>query len=183
MSYSPTYRSGDHKAICDVCGRIFKGSQLHKRWDGLMVCSSDFEIRHPQDFVRAKADIQAPKWTRPETAYTFIPVNYTPKLTDNVGITLGANFQYMESTDYFLTDYLVNSAYGLTSELQIVTSWSRTFTDNTTSVDSNSKIVGKGLSDSTTSVNSGSIALNTLYIDVTYFAEDYISNITTTTFS
>ena len=74
MSYSPTYRSGDHKAICDVCGRIFKGSQLHKRWDGLMVCRSDFEIRHPQDFVRAKADLQAPKWTRPEIQDSFVPI-------------------------------------------------------------------------------------------------------------
>ena len=77
MSYSPTYKSGDHKAICDVCGRIFKASQLVKRWDGFMVCKADFEIRQPQDFVRAKADKQAPQWTRPEVQDSFVALPNT----------------------------------------------------------------------------------------------------------
>jgi len=77
MSYKPSYVSGEWKADCDACGKTFKASQLKKRWDGLMVCHSDFEIRQPQDFVRAKADLQAPKWTRPEPSDSFIPV-HTP---------------------------------------------------------------------------------------------------------
>lgn len=39
-----------------------------------MVCKEDWEPRHPQDFVRAKADIQAPMWTRPEPQDTFIKI-------------------------------------------------------------------------------------------------------------
>lgn len=70
--YRPRYDKGDHKAICDVCGRLFKASSLKKRWDGLMTCSYDWEFRQPQDFVRGKADIQAPKWTRPEVSDAFI---------------------------------------------------------------------------------------------------------------
>jgi len=75
MSSTPTYIRGDWNAICDCCGRQYKGSQLQLRWDGLMVCSQDFEVRHPQDFVRGVADYQAPKWTRPESQDTFVDVN------------------------------------------------------------------------------------------------------------
>lgn len=74
MSYKPYYLSGDHNAICDVCGREFKASRLVKRWDGFMVCREDWEPRHPQDFVRAKADLQAPQWTRPESKDMFVPI-------------------------------------------------------------------------------------------------------------
>jgi hypothetical protein len=73
VSYRPTYVRGDWKAICDVCGRLYKGSQLRARWDGMMVCKDDWEPRHPQDFVRGVADVQAPPWTRPEPADKFIP--------------------------------------------------------------------------------------------------------------
>lgn len=87
MSYQPTFKSGDYKADCDVCGRTFKASQLRKRWDGLMTCTSDWEIRHPQDFVRAKADLQAPKWTRPETSDSFVSINLTCFVNENLSIT------------------------------------------------------------------------------------------------
>lgn len=65
MSYRPSYSKGDWKAVCDMCGRIFKASALKKRWDNLMVCPEDWEPRHPQDFVRGVVDIQTPPWTRP----------------------------------------------------------------------------------------------------------------------
>jgi hypothetical protein len=81
MSYSPSYHKGDWKAICDSCGRIFKNSQLRKRWDGLMVCQSDWEPRQPQDFVRAHADTQAVPWSRPEASDVFIS---TPILPGNL---------------------------------------------------------------------------------------------------
>jgi hypothetical protein len=87
MSYRPHYVSGDWQAVCDACGKKFKASKLIKRWDGLMVCQADWEPRHPQDFVRAKADLQAPKWTRPESSDTFVPINYTRQVIDYV-ITL-----------------------------------------------------------------------------------------------
>ncbi len=61
------FKSGDWNAICDVCGFKFKASKLQKRWDGLMVCNQDFELRHPQDFIRPiKENISVP-WTRPRS--------------------------------------------------------------------------------------------------------------------
>lgn len=66
------YKAGDYNAICDVCGFKFKASSLRKRWDGFMVCHKDFEIRHPQDFVRGIKDTQSLPWTRPESPDDFI---------------------------------------------------------------------------------------------------------------
>ena len=37
-----------------------------------MVCHSCYELRHPQDFVRAKVDKQTIPWSRPEVTNTFI---------------------------------------------------------------------------------------------------------------
>lgn len=75
MSYRPRYDKGDWKTSCDVCGRIFKATLLRRRWDGLMTCPDDWETRQPQDFVRGKADIQAPKWTKPESQDVFSSAN------------------------------------------------------------------------------------------------------------
>jgi hypothetical protein len=74
MSYKPRYDSGDWTVLCDACGRKFKADQLHKRWDGLMVCIGDYEPRQPQDFVKGIAEHIAPPWTRPEPQDTFIGV-------------------------------------------------------------------------------------------------------------
>jgi hypothetical protein len=51
---------------------MYKNSELQMRWDGLMVCNGDWEIRQPQDFVHGVADKQAPPFTRPEQSDTFI---------------------------------------------------------------------------------------------------------------
>jgi hypothetical protein len=59
-------------AICDVCGFKFKGDELRKRWDGLMVCSDDWEARHPQEFVKGKRDRQTPPYTRPQPDLVFV---------------------------------------------------------------------------------------------------------------
>jgi len=73
MSYKPRWDNGCWNVICDQCGRKFKNTELQPRWDGLMVCAGDFEIRQPQDFVKGVADIQAPKWVRPEQTDYFLP--------------------------------------------------------------------------------------------------------------
>lgn len=72
MSYKPNWDNGGWNVICDSCGRKFKDSDLQLRWDGLMVCSSDWEVRQPQDFVHGVADIQAPVWVRAEQSDHFI---------------------------------------------------------------------------------------------------------------
>lgn len=57
---------GDWNAICDVCGLKFKASMLRKRWDNLMVCEADYELRHPQDFLRVPKENTSPPWARPD---------------------------------------------------------------------------------------------------------------------
>lgn len=74
MSYIPRYDKGDWIADCDVCGRKYKASVLRQRWDGLMCCPDDWEIRQPQDFVRGIPDTQIAPWLRPEPNDRFIPV-------------------------------------------------------------------------------------------------------------
>jgi hypothetical protein len=54
---------------------------LQKRWDGLMCCDDDWEIRQPQDFVKGQADHQIAPWLRDESSNNFIPFTFTRTLT------------------------------------------------------------------------------------------------------
>lgn len=65
---------GDSNAICDSCGFKFKQSQLKKRWDGAMVCSADWEPRHPQDSLKARPERNNIKDARPVPEYRFLAV-------------------------------------------------------------------------------------------------------------
>jgi hypothetical protein len=67
---------GGPNAVCDICGFVFKLSQLRKQWDGLMVCSEDWSPRHPQDFVRGVPDTQGVRPNmRPRPADYTLTVN------------------------------------------------------------------------------------------------------------
>jgi hypothetical protein len=77
LSYIPRYDKGNWIAMCDVCGRKYKASALTQRWDGLMCCDDDWEIRQPQDFVRGVADTQIAPWLRSEPSNSFIPLAFT----------------------------------------------------------------------------------------------------------
>lgn len=68
------FRAGDWNAICDVCARKFKASELMKRWDGLMVCQEDWEVRHPQELIRPIKERNSVPWTRPRPTDDFINV-------------------------------------------------------------------------------------------------------------
>lgn len=57
---------GNWNSICDSCGRKFKASTMRKRWDGLLVCQEDFEIKHPQLSLKVRGDRQTVPWVRPE---------------------------------------------------------------------------------------------------------------------
>ena len=48
-SRNPGYTPGEHWATCDRCGFEFHVSKLRLTWDNLLVCSSDWETRHPQE--------------------------------------------------------------------------------------------------------------------------------------
>lgn len=68
------WKPGDWSAICDVCGKKYKASELSQRWDGLQVCEEDWEMRHPQELIRPIPDQQKLPWTRPEATDTFTDV-------------------------------------------------------------------------------------------------------------
>lgn len=72
MSFVP----GAWNAVCDVCGFEFKSFQLRKRWDGLMCCKEDWELDHPQKYLKVHEDRQTVPWVRKEPSDTFIVVCY-----------------------------------------------------------------------------------------------------------
>lgn len=59
------YVSGQHNVTCDVCSKKIKSGEAKQRWDGFIVCPDDYEMRHPQDFVRAKQDKITVPFSRP----------------------------------------------------------------------------------------------------------------------
>lgn len=82
MGRADYFAPGDWNAICDVCGFKYKASELRLRWDGLWCCPEDWEIRHPQDFVRGVKDRQAIPWSRPAPADIFIDSSLGPTSVD-----------------------------------------------------------------------------------------------------
>lgn len=72
MRYSGThFEMGAWDVQCDRCGFKYKNHQLRHEWTGLRVCDGPgtnhcWEVRHPQDHVRGKADRQSPPWARPD---------------------------------------------------------------------------------------------------------------------
>lgn len=66
------YVNGDWNVICDRCGFKKLASECRKTWDHLFVCKDTcWEPRHPQDFVRAKADRQSVPIARPDIEQTM----------------------------------------------------------------------------------------------------------------
>jgi len=57
---------GNWKVVCDVCQMQYPSSQVKRRWDGLIVCSKDWETRHPQTLYNYKSHISTPDFIRPE---------------------------------------------------------------------------------------------------------------------
>ncbi len=77
MGQADYYRHHSWNVICDRCGFKYKHHQLFKEWNGLRTCRGGgtngcWEERHPQDFVKGKADRQNPPWIRPEPTDDFI---------------------------------------------------------------------------------------------------------------
>jgi hypothetical protein len=63
---------GTWKVVCDVCGFQFHSGVIKKRWDGLMVCHKDYELDHPQKFIRVRAESGSPSFVRPEPEPIYI---------------------------------------------------------------------------------------------------------------
>jgi len=66
------YKVGEWNVTCDVCSKKIKAGEARKRWDGFIVCPDDYEIRHPQDFVKARQDKISVPFTRPIPTDIFI---------------------------------------------------------------------------------------------------------------
>ena len=81
------WKPGSWNTICDVCGFKFKAHDLHLRWDGLMVCRDDWEIRHPQELIRPIQDQAKLPWTRPEATDSFISVGHSGSFLIVAGAT------------------------------------------------------------------------------------------------
>jgi len=74
MGHADYLRNGDWNAICDACGHKYKFSQLKLRWDGLYVCSYDWEPRQPQDYVKGVRDNQSVPVSRPQAPDQFVRI-------------------------------------------------------------------------------------------------------------
>lgn len=72
MGRADYYKEGDYNAVCSMCGRKRKASELVRNWQGMYRCPSHNEPRHPQDFVRATPEEQTPSWTQPPPVDIFI---------------------------------------------------------------------------------------------------------------
>lgn len=60
-------RIGDYKVYCDRTGfRVF-ASECQMQWDGVFVRKKSFEIRHPQEVIKAKHEHLALPISRPGT--------------------------------------------------------------------------------------------------------------------
>ena len=70
----PAWIAGDHWCICDVCGFRVRRSATKMRWDNLLVCTEDWEPRHPQERVRGRTDKQRVMNPRPEQPDRFLSV-------------------------------------------------------------------------------------------------------------
>lgn len=76
---SKTYwKSGSWNAICDICNRKYKASELILNWRGQMVCQEDYETRNEQELIRPIKDQNKLPWTRPRGTDQFVTVTAGP---------------------------------------------------------------------------------------------------------
>lgn len=69
------YRHGQHKLVDDRTGFVIYSGDACKEWNGRLVHKSEFERRHPQDFVRGVTESPGVRDARPEQEYHFLTDN------------------------------------------------------------------------------------------------------------
>jgi hypothetical protein len=80
------FDSGSWNVTCDRCGAKVKASEVNQEWTGFIVCKPCYEVRHPQDFVRAKQDKISVPFQRPIPTFIFqYCTSYTVQGIANVG--------------------------------------------------------------------------------------------------
>ena len=103
------YIPGSWNVICDSCGRKIKASEAKQRWDGLIVCPDDFEMRQPQDFVKARMDRITVPFTRPRPADLF--KNVCSLLTSSGVADVGTADCAMADNDSYYIQYVQEATY------------------------------------------------------------------------
>jgi len=90
------FQMGSWNVQCDQCGRIFKSTEMMRRWDNAWVDSACFEIRHPQDYVRGIPDNQAAPYSRirPPLSTTYLDL-------DGSGWAMGVEGIWQAFGNYF----------------------------------------------------------------------------------
>lgn len=83
------WKSGSWNVICDRCGVKTKATEVKTDWQGFVVCTSCYETRHPQDFIRAKQDKIVVPFTRPRPTDVFISVDYVVTLSCTPTTSIG----------------------------------------------------------------------------------------------
>jgi len=73
------YVPGEYWVVCDRCGFKVRRKDSLMEWNGLRVCKDDWEIRHPQDFVRGTFDKQTVWNPRPQPTDTFVALDATAR--------------------------------------------------------------------------------------------------------
>ena len=70
---NPGWKAGNHWVNCDRCNAHIRAKDAMITWDNYVVCPDDWEVRHPQDFVRGRQDKITPdEPIRPENEDVFV---------------------------------------------------------------------------------------------------------------
>lgn len=78
-SHGYEQRIGDWRVIADDTGFKEWASDCVKLWGGTYVTRAHFEIRQPQDFVKAIPDRQQVPWVRSEAPDNFLSAPVSPQ--------------------------------------------------------------------------------------------------------
>jgi len=79
------YHPGNPKAVCDRCGFTMQLYDLVQEWTGYRVCLECRDLRHPQELIRVRPDIQAvPNGRHEQTAdeWVYITPVFPPDTSD-----------------------------------------------------------------------------------------------------
>ena len=85
------YKHGDMNGICDRCGFKFKMSELREDGYGFLVCTEDWEPRHPRDITHIPRVEKAPGRTSPEPAESTTSVSYATSPSVPTGTFSGSS--------------------------------------------------------------------------------------------
>lgn len=76
MAVRNGFRVGDWLYTCQRCGFTVYASETELEWTGLRVCKATcWEPRHPQEFVRGRADKQTVPYANPPGEPHFLEPN------------------------------------------------------------------------------------------------------------